>query len=77
MRNRLINFCKDWLDTLVVALSVVMAFRTYFYEPFNIPTGCMIPTLYGNHSVAAKPSDDFQTVESAFSAAGFPARPPR
>ncbi len=57
MRNRLINFCKDWLDTLVVALSVVMAFRTYFYEPFNIPTGCMIPTLYGNHSVAAKPSD--------------------
>ena len=43
------GFCAEWLDTLVVALSVAMAFRAYFYEPFNIPTGSMQPTLYGNH----------------------------
>lgn len=41
---------REWLDTLVVAISVAMAFRAYFYEPFNIPTGSMQPTLYGNHS---------------------------
>lgn len=41
---------REWLDILVVAVSVAMAFRAYFYEPFNIPTGSMQPTLYGNHS---------------------------
>ena len=24
---------REWLDTLVVAISVAMAFRAYFYEP--------------------------------------------
>ncbi len=42
---------REWLDILVVSISVAMAFRAYFYEPFNIPTGSMQPTLYGNHSV--------------------------
>lgn len=46
---------REWLDTLVVAISVAMAFRAYFFEPFNIPTGSMQPTLYGNHS---EPCDD-------------------
>ena len=44
---------REWLDVLVVAISVAMAFRAYFYEPFNIPTGSMQPTLYGNHSLKA------------------------
>ena len=43
---------KEWLDTLVVAISVAMAFRAYFYEPFNIPTGSMQPTLWGYHTTA-------------------------
>ncbi len=46
---------REWLDILVVSISVAMAFRAYFYEPFNIPTGSMQPTLYGNHSVACSP----------------------
>ncbi len=46
---------REWLDILVVSISVAMAFRAYFYEPFNIPTGSMRPTLYGNHSVACSP----------------------
>ena len=33
--------CREWLDTLVVAISVAMCFRAYFFEPFNIPTGSM------------------------------------
>ena len=34
-------FGREWLDILVVSISVAMAFRAYFYEPFNIPTGSM------------------------------------
>lgn len=49
MTKSLKDYAKEWLDTLVVAISVAMAFRAYFYEPFNIPTGSMQPTLYGNH----------------------------
>lgn len=37
-------------EVLVVALSVAMAFRAYFYQPFKIPTGSMQPTLYGIQS---------------------------
>jgi hypothetical protein len=48
---------REWLDVLVVSISVAMAFRAYFYEPFNIPTGSMQPTLYGNHSIEAKASE--------------------
>ncbi len=47
---------REWLDILVVSISVAMAFRAYFYEPFNIPTGSMQPTLYGNHSEACSPA---------------------
>ncbi len=47
---------REWLDILVVSISVAMAFRAYFYEPFNIPTGSMQPTLYGNHSETCSPA---------------------
>ena len=46
------DYGREWLDTLVVAISVAMAFRAYFYEPFNIPTGSMQTTLWGYHTVA-------------------------
>lgn len=38
---------RENLEILVVALGVAMAFRTYFIQPFKIPTGSMQPTLYG------------------------------
>ena len=43
---------REWLDTLVVAISVAMCFRAYFFEPFNIPTGSMQETLWGYHTRA-------------------------
>lgn len=48
---------REWLDILVVSISVAMAFRCYFYEPFNIPTGSMRPTLYGNWSERRDPKE--------------------
>ena len=56
------DYGREWLDTLVVAISVAMAFRAYFYEPFKIPTGSMQQTLWGYHtSVGAE-----KTVWDAF-----------
>ena len=46
------DYGREWLDTLVVAISVAMAFRAYFYEPFKIPTGSMQETLWGYHTKA-------------------------
>lgn len=47
---------RENFDVLVVAISVAMAFRAYFYQPFKIPTGSMQPTLYGIHSEPRAPS---------------------
>jgi len=41
---------RENFDVLVVAISVAMAFRAYFYQPFKIPTASMQPTLYGIHT---------------------------
>jgi signal peptidase I len=42
---------NSWLienvEVLVVAIIVAMAVRTFFIQPFKIPTGSMQPTLYG------------------------------
>ena len=38
---------RENVEVFVVALAVAMAFRTYFIQPFKIPTASMQPTLYG------------------------------
>ena len=42
---------RENIEVIVVAVAVAMAFRTYFIQPFKIPTGSMQPTLYGITSV--------------------------
>lgn len=38
---------RENLEVFAVAVAVAMSFRTYFLQPFKIPTGSMEPTLYG------------------------------
>jgi signal peptidase I len=38
---------RENVEILAVAIIVAMGFRTYFVQPFKIPTGSMQPTLYG------------------------------
>jgi len=48
---------RENVEVLLVALAVAMAIRTFFLQPFKIPTGSMQPTLFG---VTATP--DYGTV---------------
>lgn len=45
------SFLRENIEVIAVALAVAMAFRTYFIQPFKIPTSSMYPTLAGIHYV--------------------------
>ena len=38
---------RENVEVLLVALAVAMGIRTFFLQPFKIPTGSMLPTLFG------------------------------
>ncbi len=38
---------RENVEVFLVALAVAMGIRTFFVQPFKIPTGSMQPTLYG------------------------------
>lgn len=38
---------RDNIEVILVALAVALGIRTFFLQPFKIPTGSMQPTLYG------------------------------
>ena len=45
---------RENFEVLLVALAVAMGIRTFFLQPFKIPTGSMQPTLYGVTSTNLK-----------------------
>jgi signal peptidase I len=51
---------RENFEVLLVALSVAMGIRTFFLQPFKIPTGSMQPTLYGVTSTNLKDEPDFK-----------------
>jgi len=51
---------RENVEVLLVALAVAMAIRTFFVQPFKIPTGSMQPTLYGVTSTNLIANKDIQ-----------------
>ncbi len=51
--RRFPKWCEN-TEVLVVAITMAMACRTYFIQPFKIPTGSMQPTLHG---ITARPQE--------------------
>ncbi len=39
---------REWVEVFLVAIVIAGGLRTYFVQPFRIPTGSMEPTLNGN-----------------------------
>lgn len=41
------NTISDWVDTIVVAGILAIGIRSFFLQPFKIPTNSMYPSFYG------------------------------
>lgn len=49
------NVVRDWFNTLFYGALIAIVFRSFLLEPFNIPSGSMIPTLnVGDHIFVEK-----------------------
>ena len=49
------NRAREWFDTLFYGILIAVVFRSLFLEPFNIPSGSMIPSLHiGDHIFVTK-----------------------
>ena len=51
---------RENVEVLLVALAVAMGIRTFFLQPFKIPTGSMQPTLFGVTSENLLNQPDFK-----------------
>src|SRR5437899_5552477 len=54
---------RENVEVFLVALAVAMGIRTFFLQPFKIPTGSMQPTLFGvtSENLMDKPEVKFPT----------------
>jgi signal peptidase I len=65
----------DTVTNLIYAVLVALVIRTFLYEPFNIPSGSMIPTLLvGDYLFVSKFSYGYSKHSFPFSLAPFSGR---
>ena len=49
------NAAREWFNTIFYGVLIAIVFRSLFLEPFNIPSGSMIPSLHiGDHIFVTK-----------------------
>jgi signal peptidase I len=51
---------RENIEVFLVAIVVAMAIRTFFLQPFKIPTGSMEPTLFGIETTDLRDESDFK-----------------